>query len=53
MEAFAQIVSIISFVFMVFFLINVVDFMKKKTRNDEKLIQILERVLKRLPEEKE
>jgi len=53
MTAFAQIASLISFFFMVFFLISIVDFMKKKTRNDKKLLQTLEKVLERLPERKE
>lgn len=50
--AFAQIVSLIIFVFIVFFIINIVDFMKKKTRNDEKMILTLEKILEKLPETK-
>ena len=51
--AIAQIASIVFFVLIVFFLINVVDFMKRKSRNDEKMIQTLEKILERLPETKE
>jgi len=51
--AIAQIASIVFFVLIVFFLINVVDFMKRKPRNDEKMIQTLEKILERLPETKE
>jgi hypothetical protein len=52
MTAFAQIISLIFFVSILFFLISIVNFMKAKTRNDEILIRTLERVLERLPERK-
>lgn len=52
MTALAQLFSLIFFIFIVFFLISILDFMKKKTRNDEILIQMMERVIERLPERK-
>jgi uncharacterized protein YktB (UPF0637 family) len=52
MTAFAQIISLLFFVSILFFLISIVNFMKAKTRNDEILIRTLEKVLERLPERK-
>lgn len=49
---FGQILSISFFVFIVFFLINIVDFMKKKSKNDEKIVQLLGEISERLPETK-
>lgn len=52
MPVIGQILSIIMVVFIVFFLISIVDFMKRKSKNDEKMIQILTEILERLPETK-
>ncbi len=52
MTAFAQIITIIPVILILFFLISIIDFMKKKTKNDELLINKLDQLLERLTDKK-
>ena len=51
-SAIFQIVSIILFVFLILFLISIIDFMKRKTKTDEKILQALEKLTEKMPEGK-